>query len=100
MGTDVHDARQCLSRAGAGALHRSSQSRGRAVHRVLPGPPAAAQAAAHIAEDDAKSGLVTLDMGGTSADIAFIEGGAPLEVSEGIIARREVHVPALDMTSI
>ena len=29
-------------------------------------------------------GLVTLDMGGTSADIAFIEGGAPLEVTEGV----------------
>ena len=46
------------------------------------------------------SGLVTLDMGGTSADIAFIEGGAPLEVTEGVIARRQVDVPALDMTTI
>ena len=45
-------------------------------------------------------GLVTLDMGGTSADIAFIEGGAPLEVTEGVIARRQVDVPALDMTTI
>jgi N-methylhydantoinase A len=45
-------------------------------------------------------GLVTLDMGGTSADIAFIEGGAPLEVTEGVIARRQVDVPALDLTSI
>jgi N-methylhydantoinase A len=39
-------------------------------------------------------------MGGTSADIAFIEGGAPLEVTEGVIARRQLDVPALDMTSI
>jgi len=39
-------------------------------------------------------------MGGTSADIAFIEGGAPLEVTEGTIARRQLDVPALDMTSI
>src|SRR5207245_8059309 len=38
--------------------------------------------------------------GGTSADIAFIEGGAPLEVTEGVIARRQVDVPALDMTTI
>jgi N-methylhydantoinase A len=45
-------------------------------------------------------GLVTLDMGGTSADIAFIEGGAPLEVTEGVIARRHVDVPALDLTTI
>ena len=50
--------------------------------------------------DGAAPGLVTLDMGGTSADIAFIEGGAPLEVTEGIIARRQVDVPALDLTTI
>ena len=37
-------------------------------------------------------------MGGTSADIACIEGGAPLEVTEAVIARRQVDVPALDMT--
>ena len=48
---------------------------------------------------EAASGLVTLDMGGTSADIAFIEGGAPLEVTEGVIARRQVDVPALDLTT-
>jgi N-methylhydantoinase A len=45
-------------------------------------------------------GLVTLDMGGTSADIAFIEAGAPLEVTQGVIARRQVDVPALDLTTI
>jgi N-methylhydantoinase A len=39
-------------------------------------------------------------MGGTSADIAFIEGGVPLEVTEGVIARRQIDVPALDMTTI
>jgi N-methylhydantoinase A len=39
-------------------------------------------------------------MGGTSADIAFIQGGAPLEVTEGSIARRQIDVPALDMTTI
>ena len=44
--------------------------------------------------------LVTLDMGGTSCDIAFIEGGAPLEVTEGTVARRQLDVPALDLTTI
>jgi N-methylhydantoinase A len=39
-------------------------------------------------------------MGGTSADIAFIEGGAPLEVTESVISRRQVDVPALDLTTI
>jgi N-methylhydantoinase A len=73
---------------------------GRTVHTLFSGPAAGAQASAYLAKEDAKRGLVTLDMGGTSADIAFIEGGAPLEVTEGSIARRQLDVPALDMTSI
>jgi N-methylhydantoinase A len=73
---------------------------GRTVHTLFSGPAAGAQASAYLAEEDARSGLVTLDMGGTSADIAFIEGGIPLETTEGVIARRQIDVPALDMTSI
>ncbi len=73
---------------------------GRTVHTLLSGPAAGAQASAYLAAVDAGSGIVTLDMGGTSADIAFIEGGAPLEVTEGVIARRQIDVPALDMTTI
>src|SRR5712671_421650 len=73
---------------------------GKTVHTLFSGPAAGAQASAYLAAADAKRGLVTLDMGGTSADIAFIEGGAPLEVTEGTIARRQVDVPALDMVTI
>ena len=75
-------------------------SGGKTVHTLFSGPAAGAQASAWLAQSDAKRGLVTLDMGGTSADIAFIEGGAPLEVTEGVIARRQIDVPALDMTTI
>jgi N-methylhydantoinase A len=73
---------------------------GRTVHTLFSGPAAGAQASAYLAKEDASHGLVTLDMGGTSCDIAFIEGGAPLEATEGTIARRQIDVPALDMTSI
>jgi N-methylhydantoinase A len=73
---------------------------GRTVHTLFSGPAAGAQASAYLAEDDARAGLVTLDMGGTSADIAFIEGGVPLETTETEIARRQIDVPALDMSSI
>jgi N-methylhydantoinase A len=70
------------------------------VHTLLSGPAAGARAAAWVASDGGARDLVTLDMGGTSADIAFIEGGTPLEVTEGTVARRQVDVPALDMTTI
>src|SRR5205823_4882501 len=73
---------------------------GRTVHTLFSGPAAGAQASAYLAAADARAGLVTLDMGGTSADIAFIEGGVPLETTESVIARRQIDVPALDMTSI
>lgn len=73
---------------------------GKTVHTLLSGPAAGAQASAYLAREDAMKGLVTLDMGGTSCDIAFIEGGAPLEVTEGVVARRQLDVPALDLTTI
>ena len=75
-------------------------SGGKTVHTLLSGPAAGAQAGAYLAAEDAKSGLVTLDMGGTSCDIAFIEGGAPLETTEGVVDRRPLDVPALDLTTI
>jgi len=73
---------------------------GKTVHTLLSGPAAGAQASAYLAREEARTGLVTLDMGGTSADIAFIEGGTPLEVTEGVVSRRQVEVPALDISSI
>jgi N-methylhydantoinase A len=77
---------------------------GRTVHTLFSGPAAGAQASAYLAKEAQHGmvtlGVVTLDMGGTSCDIAFIEGGAPLETTEGVIARRQVDVPALDMTTI
>ena len=73
---------------------------GKTVHTMLSGPAAGARASAWLAADEAGSGLVTLDMGGTSCDIAFIEGGAPLEVTESEIGRRPIAVPTLDLTTI
>jgi N-methylhydantoinase A len=72
------------------------------VHTLLSGPAAGAQASAYLPREEGVGarGLVTLDMGGTSCDIAFIEGDAPLEVTEGVVARRQLDVPALDLTSI
>ena len=90
-----------LMQSNGGVMPFSAAIAGsRTVHTLFSGPAAGAQASAYLAKDDAQRGLVTLDMGGTSADIAFIEGGMPLEVTEGVIARRQVDLPALDMTTI
>jgi N-methylhydantoinase A len=97
----VRTQQRFLMQSNGGVMpFRAAIAGGRTVHTLLSGPAAGAQASAYLAERDAGHGLVTLDMGGTSADIAFIEGGAPLEVTEGVIARRQIDVPALDMTTI
>jgi len=90
-----------LMQSNGGVMPFSSvMAGGKSVHTLLSGPAAGAKASAYLAEETAKNGLVTVDMGGTSADIAFIDGGVPLEVTEGVIARRQVDVPSLDMTTI
>jgi N-methylhydantoinase A len=90
-----------LMQSNGGVMPFSAAIAGsRTVHTLFSGPAAGAQASAYLASEDARRGLVTLDMGGTSADIAFIEGGSPLEATEAVIARRQVDVPALDMTTI
>jgi N-methylhydantoinase A len=99
--TGIKTLQRFLMQSNGGVMPFSAAiAGGRTVHTLFSGPAAGAQASAHVAQAEARAGLVTLDMGGTSADIAFIEGGAPLETTEGTIARREIDVPALDMTSI
>src|SRR6202162_1146861 len=71
-------ARFLMQSNGGVMPFRAAIAGGKTVHTLLSGPAAGAQAAAYLAREDAKRGLVTLDMGGTSADIAFIEGGTPL----------------------
>jgi N-methylhydantoinase A len=98
---DVRTQQRFLMQSNGGVMPFSATiGGGRTVHTLFSGPAAGAQASAYLAKDEARSGLVTLDMGGTSADIAFIEGGVPLETTESVIARRQIDVPALDMTSI
>ena len=98
---DVTTPQRFLMQSNGGVMpFTAAITGGKTVHTLLSGPAAGAQAGAYLAAEDAKKGLVTLDMGGTSCDIAFIEGGAPLETTEGIVDRRPLDVPALDLTTI
>jgi N-methylhydantoinase A len=100
--TGISTHRRFLMQSNGGVMPFAAAITGhRTVHTLLSGPAAGAQASAHLPRDDGDArGLVTLDMGGTSCDIALIEGAAPLEVTEGVLARRQLDVPALDITTI
>jgi len=97
----VHTQQRFLMQSNGGVMPFKAAVLGhKTVHSLLSGPAAGARASADLGRDNRGHGLVTLDMGGTSADIAFIEGEMPLEVTEGTVARRQLDIPALDLTSI
>ena len=73
---------------------------GKAVHTLLSGPAAAVQAAKRLAESRGVTNLVTMDIGGTSCDVAFVSAGSALEVTAGAVAGYEVFVPMLDIATI
>lgn len=70
-----------------------------AVHMLLSGPAGGLAAAHYIGRQIEKPQLLTFDMGGTSTDVALIDGDIRL-TSEGKIGRYPVAVPMVDMHTI
>ncbi|MBO0875363.1 MAG: hydantoinase/oxoprolinase family protein [Pseudonocardia sp.] len=73
---------------------------GRAVQTLLSGPAAGVQAAISVAQSAGRTNLLTVDVGGTSADIAFVRDGEALEVTEGELVGHQIYVPMLDLMTI
>ena len=71
----------------------------RAVHLLLSGPAGGLQGARFAGALAGNSRLMTLDMGGTSTDVALIDGRLSL-TSEGQVAGYPVGVPMVDMHTI
>ena len=97
----VMTRRRFLMQSNGGVMPLSANAEAQTVHTLLSGPAAGVQGTAYLL--GVKQGwqnIVTMDMGGTSCDIAFIENGKPLEHAEAVIAGRIVAVPALDVSTI
>jgi N-methylhydantoinase A len=71
----------------------------RAVNMLLSGPAGGLSAARAVAAQAGRRRLLTFDMGGTSTDVALIDGDLQL-TSEGRIGRWPVSVPMVDMHTI
>ncbi len=73
---------------------------GGTVRTVLSGPAAGVQAGVFIAGQVGLRDIVTMDMGGTSCDVALVKGGDPVETTYGKVSGRDVHLPLLDVRTI
>jgi N-methylhydantoinase A/oxoprolinase/acetone carboxylase beta subunit len=83
-----------------GGVCSARVARERPVRLFLSGPAAGAIGGAMIGARTDEPNLITVDIGGTSCDIALITGGAPLIRAEGIIDRYPVRVPMVDVNAI
>jgi N-methylhydantoinase A len=74
-------------------------ARREAVRTVLSGPAGGVVGAWKVAALAGFERLITFDMGGTSTDVALVEG-APVTSSEGSIADLPIRIPMLDIHTV
>jgi N-methylhydantoinase A len=72
----------------------------RPVRTLLSGPSAGVSGAAWVARAAGLDALITFDMGGTSTDVARVEGGRPVIVGERTIGGYPVRIPTLEIESV
>jgi N-methylhydantoinase A len=94
----VMPATVAVMQSSAGTVRASKAGR-LAVNMLLSGPAGGLMAARHIGRQISQQRLLTFDMGGTSTDVALIDGDVRL-TSEGTIGDYPVAVPMVDMHTI
>ena len=83
-----------------GGIATSAVARTRPVRLFLSGPAAGVIGAKTAGESAGAGNLITVDIGGTSCDIALIEAGKPLVRAEGLVDGFLVRVPMVDVNAI
>lgn len=83
----------------SGETVAAAQAAQQAVRMLLSGPAGGLVGAQHVAACAGRERLLTFDMGGTSTDVALIDGQLQL-TTEGHIGNYPVAVPMMDMHSI
>lgn len=83
-----------------GGLASAEIARSRPVRLFLSGPAAGVIGGQATGAAAGHDDLITLDVGGTSSDIALVSGAKPLIRSEGVIDGYPVRVPMVDVNAI
>lgn len=83
-----------------GGLAISTVARQRPVRLFMSGPAAGVIGGVSVGRTAGVGDLITVDIGGTSCDIALIQDGRPVIRPEGIIDGFTVRVPMVDVNAI
>ncbi len=83
-----------------GGVMSAEAAKSACVHTLLSGPASGVMGASHIARQTKSASTMSLDVGGTSADVAFIHDGEPQYGVEEMVGEFPLHVPTVAVTSI
>jgi N-methylhydantoinase A len=83
-----------------GAISRARVVSARPVSTVLSGPAAGVIGGAYAARQAGFEDALTIDIGGTSCDVALVRGGRPVISTEGRIETFPLRLPMVDVHTI
>jgi N-methylhydantoinase A/oxoprolinase/acetone carboxylase beta subunit len=83
-----------------GGVCSSTVARQRPIRLFLSGPAAGVIGGRMVGKSAECDEIITVDIGGTSCDIALISGGDPIIRAEGLIDGYTVRVPMVDVNAI
>jgi N-methylhydantoinase A len=89
-----------LCMKSSGGVLSARRAKAHPVELVLSGPAAGVLGMAGICESLGFAKAITVDMGGTSTDISFIEDFQPLTSTDGDINAYPIRVPVIDIHTI
>ncbi|HEB57821.1 MAG TPA: hydantoinase/oxoprolinase family protein [Gammaproteobacteria bacterium] len=98
LAAGLGDSRLAVMQSSGGTM-AAQQAGDEAVHMLLSGPAGGLAGARYTGTAAGRTRLLTFDMGGTSTDVALIDGELQL-TSEGRIGPWPVAVPMVDMHTI
>ena len=96
---DLGVAAPVLSTKSNGGVMTAAEAGRRPVETLLSGPAAGVIGASFVAQQAGWERVITFDMGGTSADVAVVDG-EPRFSAENHVGDFPVIMPAIDVTSI
>ena len=98
--TDAAPAASLGLNQSSGGLMSLARSRDLPIRTALSGPAAGVVGAAHIARQISRPNVITLDMGGTSADVALIrEASVPIAFGREV-AGFPIRMPMVDVETV
>ncbi|HEV7662360.1 MAG TPA: hydantoinase/oxoprolinase family protein [Chloroflexota bacterium] len=100
LATEVGAATPFYIMKSNGGVVSAQEVAAQPISTLLSGPAAGALGAALLASNAGFERVLTLDGGGTSTDVAVVDGGAPHLTTDGRVGRYPVKVPMTDVVTV